>query len=174
MALPVAEPYQPGSPIDGLEYIATWIAQTASSISEMPSDARFHRYQTCLNDLDLDRVFPAFAVDASLAKVRAFDPGARAISYAELLQCPHLYEPLLQQRRRNAKGRWRPEPHLMVEYCLGCHRRVIKDGCKELLECLRRNENARFVVTEVAGRDWSRAIYDMHLVCGCDHQPVRG
>ena len=154
--------------INKRQYEGTWDRQNATSIAEYPTVPTFVKYRCRTSDFDLDKTHPARAVDIHSQRfLRSFDEGARAISYRELVHTAHLRDEMLKERGERMMGRRRLVPHVIVEHCAECDCRIVKDGCKQLLDLLHRGQDTDVFVTEVSGVDWSQSIYDMRLACTC-------
>lgn len=154
--------------IDRHRYFEIWRQQTATATPELPADPVYLRYRQRLSTFADNRAYPARAVDRHRRGfLRAFDPGAHPIAFCELKGHRTLRHSIARERGRSARGRERMAPHLIVEHCVGCGRKVVKDGCKELLHLLCQPENVDLRVTQVSGFDWTASELDMRLACGC-------
>lgn len=149
-------------------YVQICIQEHMASAGEAPVDARFVSYRCGSGEFLASDTYPVWFTDPKREQARRFsDPDARPLTYQDLLNDPGLAWLLSEKIDTPLAKAGSPRPHVIVEHCVGCGRYVVKDGCKRLLRIAVGRTNADLSVTQVEGRDWSNARYDMARICAC-------
>lgn len=147
-------------------YEEIWSDEHATALPDIPADPTYGTFVCGSIELIESQAYPVWFVDPSKSRFVAYsDSSARPILFSELVAVELLREEKLEERR--LRGRFRSEPHVISEHCVDCGVRVIKDGCRGLLQLAADGEVCGVLVTEVSGSDWSDARYDMAVVCRC-------
>lgn len=150
--------------INWMEYERIRLEEHTTSIMDVPGDAVYRRYWCCSAAFLAEETFPAWFTDPERTRKLNYDqPGATPITFAELAKIPRLRDGILRSMTRPERA----TPHVITEHCVGWGRRVAKDGCKGFLKIATDGRDVPLRVTEVSGRDWRQARYDMKLVCRC-------
>ena len=152
--------------IDELTYhTVCWYAQS-SSLPDLPRDPVYRRYLCSLEGLLAATTYPVWFTDPARQGFVNYDhEDATPITFAELVQIDHLREEKLSSLRRLVD--FSAPLSLLVEHCSGCEVRVIKDGCKRLLQHALAPSATWVRIVEVSGHDWSGGRYDMTKICRC-------
>jgi len=153
--------------IPACQYLETWCDEHCTASPDFPGDPVFRRYLCSSQALLEAETYPVWFTDVS--RTRELDlshPAAVPIRFREFLEAIGLLERRLKEARDSGRPR-RKIPHVIVEHCEGCERRIVKDGCKGLLLLAVEGGDVELRVTEISGCEWSQAMHDMRLVCRC-------
>lgn len=146
-------------------YCAEWLSAGSTSLPDFPTDPEFQRFCCSVRCIRANPVFPVWFTDPPRQRFVSYDdPDATPITFTELAGIDHL---LTQKLKPPAPGKSTAPLQLIVEHCARCGRRVVKYGCKRLLQHIVDKDEAWFEIVEVSGGDWSHCQYDMKKVCRC-------
>ena len=152
--------------IDWTEYRDTWSREGSTSLCELPRDPIYQRYRCSLDDLLEASTYPVWFTDPAREEFVNYNcQNASPIKFAELA----IIEALRNEKLSQLNPQVNPSTPLLliVEHCASCDVRVVKDGCKRLLQRAHAGSAACVKIVEVSGRDWSGCRYDMRKLCRC-------
>lgn len=156
--------------IDERSFRQEWVAAKGTSLFDLPPDRSFLIYRCGLQDLLAKALYPVKFTDPERRCIVHHDHcTATPITFPELATNQRLLDCLKKEKwlRDSFSGEEEPPRKLIIEHCIGCGRRVVKDGCKRLLRDAIAGARVQYEIVEVSACYGSAAKFDMKVVCAC-------